>query len=272
MPDVVALDLEARAVLGAGRQDVFDVREGVLEDAVARAFQIRLFPGVLELALEAREHRVEAEIHRAHVERGDLRLERRGRAHALLDRHRRRAAGRDVDDGFRALLDDLQERREGFRRLIGAAVLRVARMQMHHRGAGFRGADRRIGDLARRDRDMRRHRRRVDRAGDRAGDDDFLALGHCSSRYLVVRSSEPNLDGRLHVWKASIGNPAMRGRILLPHRRDVGPIARRSSRTRRARCEGAWAVRTRPCRPRCAPRGRRETHRCRSRSPGRRSR
>jgi hypothetical protein len=34
MADVVALDLEARAVLGAGRQDVLDVLEGVLEDAV----------------------------------------------------------------------------------------------------------------------------------------------------------------------------------------------------------------------------------------------
>ena len=68
MPDVVALDLEARAVLGAGREDVFDVLERVLEDAVARAFEIRLLPVVFELALEAREHRVEAEIHRAHVE------------------------------------------------------------------------------------------------------------------------------------------------------------------------------------------------------------
>ena len=49
--DVVALDLEARAVLGAGCQDVFDVREGVLEDALARAFEVRLLPVVLELAL-----------------------------------------------------------------------------------------------------------------------------------------------------------------------------------------------------------------------------
>src|ERR1044072_4558856 len=46
---------------------------------------------------------------------------------------------------------------------------------------------------------------------------------------LFVR--RPNLDGRPQVWKASIGNPAMRDRILLPHRHDVGPIARRNSRT-----------------------------------------
>ena len=52
MADVVALDLEARAVAGAGRQDVLDVGEGVLEDAVARAFEIGPLPVVLEF-LEA---------------------------------------------------------------------------------------------------------------------------------------------------------------------------------------------------------------------------
>ena len=67
MADVVALDLEAGAVLGAGGQDVFDVLEGVLEDAVLRACEIGLLPVVLEV-LEALQHRVEAEIHRPHVE------------------------------------------------------------------------------------------------------------------------------------------------------------------------------------------------------------
>ena len=38
VPDVVALDLEARAVRRARGQDVLDVRERVLEDAVVRAF------------------------------------------------------------------------------------------------------------------------------------------------------------------------------------------------------------------------------------------
>ena len=49
MADVVALDLEARAVFRAGRKDVFDVAERVAEDAVARAFEIGLFPFLLEV-------------------------------------------------------------------------------------------------------------------------------------------------------------------------------------------------------------------------------
>ena len=39
------------------------------------SFEIRLLPVVFELALVARDHRVEPEVHRAHVERGDLGLE-----------------------------------------------------------------------------------------------------------------------------------------------------------------------------------------------------
>ena len=85
-----------------------------LEDAVARAFEIGPLPVVLEF-LVALEHRIEPEIHRAHVERGDLGLEGRGRLDALLDRHGRRAAGGDVDDAVGALLDHLQERRERLR-------------------------------------------------------------------------------------------------------------------------------------------------------------
>ena len=97
MADVIALDLEARAVLGAGGEDVFDIGEGVLEDALARSFEIGLLPVVLEL-LVAGEHRKEPEIHRTHVEARDLRLEGGGGAHALFDSHRRSAARRDVHD------------------------------------------------------------------------------------------------------------------------------------------------------------------------------
>ena len=85
----------------------------------------------------------------------------------------------------------LQERREGLRRLVGAAVLRIARMQMHDRGARFGSADRGIGDLLRGDRQMRRHRRRMDRAGDGAGDDDFAAFRHVSNpgRFIVSEAA-----------------------------------------------------------------------------------
>ena len=95
MAGVVALELEARSVSRAGLQDEFDVLEGVAEDEVARVLQRLRFPVVLEI-LEALEHREEPEVHRAHVERRDLRLERLGRLHPLLhghDRARRRWSG-----------------------------------------------------------------------------------------------------------------------------------------------------------------------------------
>ena len=86
---------------------------------------------------------------------------------------------------FERCLMTLQERREGLRRLVGPAVLRIARVQMHDRGAGLGRADRGIGDLLGGHRQMRRHRRRVDRAGDGAGDDDFAALRHVSNPGLL---------------------------------------------------------------------------------------
>src|SRR5262245_8793855 len=48
MPDVIALDFKAGAIPGAGREDVLDVREGILEHARARSFQIGLLPLVFE--------------------------------------------------------------------------------------------------------------------------------------------------------------------------------------------------------------------------------
>src|SRR5882724_769264 len=102
--DVVALDLEARSVVGARRQDVLDVLERVAEDSLVRARQIFALPAVLEF-LEALEHRKETEVHRTHVERSDLGLELQRRLQTFLDRHRRGAAGREVDDDVGAALD-----------------------------------------------------------------------------------------------------------------------------------------------------------------------
>ena len=48
-----------------------------------------------------RQHLVQPEVHRPHVERRDLRLELQRRLQPLLDGHRLRAAGRDVDDDVR---------------------------------------------------------------------------------------------------------------------------------------------------------------------------
>src|SRR5208337_1510802 len=44
MPDVVALNLETGSVLGACGQDALDVRERILEDALARTFEIGSLP------------------------------------------------------------------------------------------------------------------------------------------------------------------------------------------------------------------------------------
>jgi hypothetical protein len=87
-----------------------------------------------------------------------------------------RAAGGDVHHRVGVLLDARQELHEG-RRIGRRAAVRIARVQVQDRGAGFGRADRLLGDLVAGDRQVGRHRRRVDRAGDGAGDDDLLALG-----------------------------------------------------------------------------------------------
>jgi len=86
-------------------------------------------------------------------------------------------SGRDVDDGIGVLLDPGQEFHEHLR-VAGRAAVGHASVQMDDRGAGLGRVDRLLCDLVGRDRQMRGHRRRVDRAGDGAGDDDFRLLGH----------------------------------------------------------------------------------------------
>ena len=177
MPDVVALDLEARAIGSARAEDVFDVLERVLEDAFVRAGEVGLLPVELEL-LEPVQHREQAEVHRAHVERCDLGLELQRRLQPLLDGHRRGAASREIQHDVATALDVGRELAEVLGILRRVAIGRIARVQMHDRGARLRRADRGIGDLLGRDRQVRRHRRRVDAAGHRAGDDDFASLCH----------------------------------------------------------------------------------------------
>ena len=123
---------------------------------------------------------IEPEIHRAHVERRDLRLQLQRGLQPFLDRHRRRAAGREVDDDVAPPRDVGGEFAEVLRILRRVPVDGIARVQMDDGSARFRRADRGVGDLARRDRQMRRHRRRVDRARHGTGDDDFAVDAHCS--------------------------------------------------------------------------------------------
>jgi hypothetical protein len=66
------------------------------------------------------------------------------------------------------------------------AVVGVAGMQMQDRRAGFGRRDPGFGDLVGGHRQMRRHRRGVDRPGDRTGDDDLASgLGCCHCEILL---------------------------------------------------------------------------------------
>src|SRR5262245_39341117 len=67
---------------------------------------------------------------------------------------------------------------EGLGRLIGTAVLGIARVQVHDGGTGLRGSHRGIGNLLRRDREVRGHGGRVNGSGDGTGDNDFTGFGH----------------------------------------------------------------------------------------------
>src|SRR6185437_15571393 len=178
MADIVAFELELRAAALAKRlKDLLDILEGIPKNEIPGILQMLGFPVVFPL-LVAIEHGEEAEIHRPHVERADLRLGAQRRRQPLLEGHAVTAAGGDIDDGVAGLLDARQELHEDFwigRRL---AVPGVARMEMDDRGAGLGGIDRLGGDFVRRQRQIRRHGRGVYRPRHRTGDDDFRANCH----------------------------------------------------------------------------------------------
>ena len=138
--DVVALDLEASPVVGTRGEDVLDVLERVLEDAVLRSRKVRPLPIELERR-EALEHRIEPEVHRAHVERRDLGLQLQRRLQTLLDRHRRRATGGEIDDDVATPRDVGGELAKVFRVLRRMPVDRIARMQMDDGGTRLPRAD-----------------------------------------------------------------------------------------------------------------------------------
>ena len=113
------------------------------------------FPIELE-RLEPVEHRVEAEVHRSHVERGDLGLVGRRRRRGARPRLMYGLPARgDVDHRRSALLDAAEEWREGLGALVGLPRLGVPGMEMQYRrpGLGRRnrlrcdlvGCDRKVG-------------------------------------------------------------------------------------------------------------------------------
>jgi hypothetical protein len=88
VPNVVALELEARAVgIAKLAEDAFDILECVPEDTVSRAFEVFRFPVVLE-PLDPIGDGVEREVHRAHVQGAHFRLEPERTFQTLIDGHR----------------------------------------------------------------------------------------------------------------------------------------------------------------------------------------
>ena len=178
VPDVVALELESRALRRELVDDRLDVEERVLEDEVARHLQVRVLPLVLELR-DAGGHREDPEVHAAHVQRAQLGLEAARGLEALVERHAVPAARRDVDDGVGAGEDLGQELAVDVRVGRRRAGLGVAGVEVQDRRAGLRGADRLLGDVLRRDGQVGRERGDVDRSRHRAADDRLALLsGH----------------------------------------------------------------------------------------------
>ena len=197
MADVVALELEARAVrLSQLAEDLLDVAEGVPEDQSSRSLRHRRCSHGYFHSEMPRADLVEGEVHRAHVQRTEFgpRLERIGEA--LVERHARAAAGRDVDDGVGLRRDPRHELIEHRRVGRRAAVARIARVQVQDGGARVRGFDRLLGDLVRRNRQVFGHGRGVDRTGDGAGDDDpsLPPSHHPTSRSLFSEVLDVSVD------------------------------------------------------------------------------
>lgn len=178
VPHVIAFKLEPRALrIAQAREDRFDVGEGVAEDLALGPSDVACLPGVFPVTDPA-PGLVEGKVHRPHVQRTQLwpRLQRIGQP--VVQRHRHASARGDVDDRVRRhgdAGDELVEHRRIGRR---ATVHRVAGVQMQDRRPCLCRPDRLIGDLVRRQCQMRRHRWGVHRSGDRTGDDDLAGRCH----------------------------------------------------------------------------------------------
>src|SRR5215510_6790315 len=138
MSDVVALELEARAVRAAQAENLGDVRERVLEHPGFTRHEILRLPFVLPRLL-SRQHLVEPEVHRAHVERRELGLQLQRWLETMLDGHRLRSAGRDVDDDVAGGRDPWQELSKQIGILRGPAVAWIAGVQVDDGRAGAGG-------------------------------------------------------------------------------------------------------------------------------------
>ena len=151
-----------------------DVLEGVAEDVVVGAVEIRLLPVVLPL-LDPVAGAGDVEVHAAHVEAAHL------RAWPAAARRAARPASCPAPPPVVMFttasvlcLISGRKRMNTAGSGVGSPVSRVARVQVDDRRAGLGRGDRPCGDLLRRDRQVGRHAGRVDRAGDGAADDDLV--------------------------------------------------------------------------------------------------
>jgi hypothetical protein len=178
MTGVVGLELEAGTpLLAQNLNDPLDILKSVPENKAFRSREVLQLPVVAPVA-RAVGHRVEPEIHRAEIERAHLRLDPDRGLQPLVHRHGLPAAGRDVDDGVGRGGDPGQEAQEHLGVRCRRAGPRIAGMEVQDGGAGLGRADRPLGDLVGRDGEVGAHRRRMDRSGDRAADDDGVGRSH----------------------------------------------------------------------------------------------
>src|SRR5580658_2512734 len=111
MPDIVALELEARAQRAELAHAALDLGERIREDEVLGRLEVRPLPAIAPFrALLSGGGYVEVE--RTHVHRCDFRRHPERRRKALIERHAQAAAGGDVDDGVGSPLDLRQELEE----------------------------------------------------------------------------------------------------------------------------------------------------------------
>ena len=161
MADVEAFQLGLDVGLLHHLEQKADVAEGVFEDEIEE--ELFALGGVLRV------------VHRPHVERGHRRLDLGDVRHAAL--HRPAAAGGEVEDDGAALLDLGADSGVAIG-LVGGSALVGASVDVDDRGAGFVGALRFGGDLARGVRDPGALIAVCEDARQRASDDDFAGLGH----------------------------------------------------------------------------------------------
>ncbi len=172
MADVVTFELEAGTMLVAQLlHHGLDVLERVTKHVPARNLQELPLPFVAQ-GRELAQRDESSEVQGSHVEGSHLGTGHERRFQALLQAHAGPASRRDIHDRLSPCADLRQELHEDGRIRARAAVTRIACMKVKNGGARFGRGDGLLNDLLGSQRQVRRLARRMNRAGDSAGDDD----------------------------------------------------------------------------------------------------